>query len=100
MFEPSARAETVTPPKASPPADLIVPLSTASAACAVIGVSAVADIAAANTAPRPNIAKFLEFLMAALLMRPRRGVSWRYRGGMSGGPSPLIWRRPGWLAAE
>jgi len=45
MFEPSARAETVAPPKASPPADLIVPDSTASAACAAIGVSAVADIA-------------------------------------------------------
>jgi hypothetical protein len=42
MLEPSARAETVTPPNASPPADLIVPDSTVSAARAVMGVSAVA----------------------------------------------------------
>jgi hypothetical protein len=41
----------VTPVSAAPSADLIVPLSTASAAPAVIGVSAVADMAAANTVP-------------------------------------------------
>src|SRR5712671_633893 len=90
MFEPSARAETVMPPRASPPADLIVPDSTASAACAAIGLSAVADMATANTAPRPNLAKLLVFLMAVLLMRPWRVSSWSYRGGMNGGRSPLF----------
>jgi hypothetical protein len=44
-----------------------------------MGVSAVADMAAVNTAPRPNIAKFLVFLMASLLMRPWRVGSWSYR---------------------
>src|SRR3974390_3047362 len=79
MLEPSAGAETVTPPNASPLADLIVPDSTASAAHDVIGLSAVADMAAPNTGPRPNIAKFLVFLMAFLLMRRRRAASWSYR---------------------
>jgi hypothetical protein len=35
-------------------------------------------MAAANAAPRPNIAKFLVFLMAFLLMRLRRAASWSY----------------------
>jgi hypothetical protein len=61
MLEPSARADTVTPPNAAPSADLMVPLSTASAAWAINGVSAVADMAAAKTVP--IIVKFPEFLM-------------------------------------
>src|SRR5262249_42304803 len=51
MLEPSRRAETVTRPSATPSADLMVPLSTVSAAAAVMGVSAVADMAAANMVP-------------------------------------------------
>src|SRR6516164_3090110 len=97
MFEPSARAETVTPPNASPLADLIVPESTASAAHDVIGVSAVADMATANTALRPNIAKFLVFLMAFLLMRRRRAAPWSYRVEYTG---IVTWRRPAQIAAE
>src|SRR5258708_7451108 len=67
MFEPSARADTVTPPSASPVADLMVPESTASA-CAVIGVSAVADSAAASSAPVPVNVVVLVLLMASLLI--------------------------------
>ena len=69
MFEPSARADTVTPPSASPAADLMVPESTASA-CAAKGVSAVADSAAASTAPVPVNVVVLVFLMASLLICP------------------------------
>src|SRR3979409_827962 len=56
----------------SPSTDLIVPISTASAACAVIGVRADADMAAANTAARPMIVKPFAFLMALFLIRACR----------------------------
>src|SRR4051812_44098882 len=51
MVEPSALAETVMPPSASPPADLMAPDRIWSAACASIGTSAVVASARASRAP-------------------------------------------------
>ena len=50
MLEPSARADTVTPPSTSPAADLMLPLSTASAN-AGSDDSAVPASVAASAAP-------------------------------------------------
>src|SRR5467141_1492925 len=55
MVAPSALAETVTPPSFSPVAAVIDPLSSASAACADSGMSAVAANPAAAMAAKVKL---------------------------------------------
>src|SRR5258708_5534224 len=66
MVAPSALAETVTPASFSPAADVIDPLSSASAACADNGMNAVAANPAAATAAK--VKRFARKLLAALLL--------------------------------
>src|SRR5579862_5401060 len=68
MVAPSALAETVTPPIFSPAAEVIAPLRTTSAACAVTGSSAVAANAEAAIAAKVSgLAGCLACLMDLLL---------------------------------
>src|SRR5262245_16007998 len=77
MVCPSALAETVTPPIGSPDADLIVPLSTTSAAAALHGRRA-----ARPSANRLANAKHRRFVMASLLVA---GLALRRRHGLEVG---------------
>src|ERR1700719_1080303 len=76
MVAPSALAETVTPASFSPAAEVIDPLSSASAACADIGMSAVAANAAAAMAAK---VKLFACLMSSSLRVPIRSTR-RWRG--------------------
>src|SRR5216684_5883374 len=81
MVAPSALAETVTPASFSPAVDVIDPLSSASAACADIGTSAVAANPAAAMAAKVKLFAYPLFacLMAFSLRGPIRSTR-RWRG--------------------
>src|SRR3979490_753664 len=83
MVAPSALAETVTPASFSPAADVIDPLSSASAACADSGMNAVAANPAAAMAAQ---VKLFAYLLLACLMSFSLGMPIR---------STRCWR--GWI---
>src|ERR1700722_16810970 len=84
MVAPSALAETVTPPSFSPVADVIEPLSSASAACAEIGTRAVAANPAAAIAAsvKPFACRMSSSPFGVLIRsaRDRRGRGRRWHG--------------------
>src|SRR5450432_582554 len=85
MVAPSALAETVTPASFSPAAEVIDPLSSASAACADSGMNAVAAKPAAAMAAKVKLLAYrsLACLMAFSLRVPIRSTR-RRRGRIRG----------------
>src|SRR5580704_9824164 len=81
MVAPSALAETVTPPSFSPAADVMDPLSSASAACADSGINAVAaNPAAAMAAKVKRFACFMSVSLGMSIRSTCRRRIWGWHG--------------------